>query len=319
MGVLKSRFHELLNLLPDIQTCDLRDSYLVELNELEDRLRAARTATLSQDAWASALVTIMMGISLSLMAMVSVHTSLAGLALALLAATMGFESTGNLVRYLGLSGNIVAAHDRVATLYDRPAAAVVPARDNVLGNYALDSRLRLRIDGPPGCGKTRLIETLIGLRDGPETVGAKAFALCPQDAAVVTGTIRDNLLMAFDEATLAATAKADLEANIYKALEDAALLVRIDTLPKGLDTWIGDGGLALSGGERKRLALARAYLRAAPVLILDEPTEGLDLATEALVVDRLEQRLQLNGQGLILVSHREAPRRLATEIYLLTS
>ncbi len=319
MGALKSRFHELLNLLPDIQTCDLRDSYLAELTVLEDRLRTAKTATVSQDALASAFVTVVMGLCLSLIAVTSVHTSLAGLALALLATTMGFESLGNLVRYLGLRDMITAAHDRVATLYDRPLAGAVPARNKILGAYTLDARLRLRIDGPSGCGKTRLIETFVGLREGADTVGAKAFALCPQEAAVVTGTIRDNLLMAFDEATLAATAKANLEANIHDALHDAVLSARVEALPRGLDTWIGDGGVALSGGERKRLALARAYLRDAAVLILDEPTEGLDLATEALVVDRLEGRLKRTGQGLILVSHREAPRRLATEVYLLMS
>ncbi len=319
MGALKARFHELLNLLPDIRTCDLRDNYLAELTVLEDRLRAAKTATLSRDALASSLVTVLMGLCLSWMAAVSVHGSLAGLALALLAATMGFESVGNLVRYLGQRSGIVAAQERVAGLYDPASATPAVAQDKLLGIYRLDSHLRLRIDGASGSGKTRLIETLIGLREGPVTVGVGGFALCPQDAAILTGTIRDNLLMAFDNATLATTPKADIEMRMHEALDDAALSVRVNALPKGLDTWIGDGGVALSGGERKRLALARACLRDASLLILDEPTEGLDLATEALVVDRLEQRLQRTGQGLILISHREAPRRLATEVYLVAS
>ena len=81
-------------------------------------------------------------------------------------------------------------------------------------------------------------------------------------------------------------------------------------LPQGLDSWIGEGGARLSGGERRRLSLARALLRPAPFLVLDEPTEGLDPAAEALVVGRLAARLERTGQGLILISHRPAPLRL---------
>lgn len=318
MGALKARFHELLNLLPDIQTCDLRDTCLAELTALEDRLRQAKTATVSKDALAAALVTVMTGVWLSLMAMVSLHASLAGLALALLAATMGFESLGVLLRYLGQRDAFITARQRVAALYDQPVAEPATTAGRLFGLYDLDASLRLRIDGPSGSGKTRLIETVIGLRDGADRMDGHLFALCPQDAAILTGTIRDNLLVAFDDATLAATPKTDVEARMHAALDDAALSARVMALPKGLDTWIGDGGVALSGGERKRLSLARAYLRDAEVLILDEPTEGLDLATEAVVVERLEQRLQRTGQGLILISHREAPRRLATGVYLLT-
>jgi ATP-binding cassette subfamily C protein CydC len=99
---------------------------------------------------------------------------------------------------------------------------------------------------------------------------------------------------------------------LWAALDDTALAERVRALPRSLDTWVGDGGVTLSGGERKRLALARALLRDAPVLVLDEPTEGLDLATEAHVVARL--RLRLKNRGLILISHREAPRALASQV-----
>ena len=316
MGALKARFHELLTLLPDIRMCDLGETCLGELRALEDGLRAAKTAIVAKEAVAASVVLVLTGLCLSAMAAVSVHASLAGLALALLAGTMGLESVANLVRYLGQTEATAVARKRVADLYDRPETVPATGPDRLF-DYDLDTRLRLRIDGPSGSGKTRLIETIIGLRDGPETIGWDRFALCPQDAAILTGTIRDNLLMAFSDAELTTLSQVDVAARIKAALEDAALAERIAAMPKGLDTWIGDGGLSLSGGERRRLALARAYLRDAPVLILDEPTEGLDLATEAVVVERLEKRLERTQQGLVLVSHRDGPRHLADRVYTL--
>jgi ATP-binding cassette subfamily C protein CydC len=77
---------------------------------------------------------------------------------------------------------------------------------------------------------------------------------------------------------------------------------------------LSDNGSGLSGGERRRLGLARAYLRPAPWLVLDEPTEGLDAACEARVIAGLRRRLTVSGQGLILISHRPAPRDLCDEV-----
>ncbi|MDO9249371.1 MAG: ATP-binding cassette domain-containing protein, partial [Phenylobacterium sp.] len=97
---------------------------------------------------------------------------------------------------------------------------------------------------------------------------------------------------------------------LWDALADAQLDARVRRMPHGLQTWIGDGGEVLSGGERRRLSLARALLRPAPWLLLDEPTEGLDVATEAALVAALDRRLTRTGQGLVVVSHRPAPLTL---------
>ncbi len=169
------------------------------------------------------------------------------------------------------------------------------------------------LTGPSGCGKTTLLEQLLRLRDvprgciklggveindlDPRSVRA-CFAFVPQDAALLAGTVRDNLLLAGPAVT---------EPAMWDALHDAALADRVHRLPDGLDTWIGDNGALLSGGERRRLALARAFLRDAPWLLLDEPTEGLEAAAELQVVRALAARLARRGQGALIVSHRAAP------------
>lgn len=318
VAALKGRFQELLTIMPDIRTADPQNRFDLGLVQLEDQLMAARSRTVSRDTVAQAWLLFMTGICLAGMALVSRHTALPGLALAMLAASQGFESLGVYIKALGQKHIQAQAQTRVAALYDMGGAS--PRKGLDLRNaffshgsrrFQLDGTLRLRIDGTSGAGKTRLIEGLIGLRDLAELSGvfdAGLFALAPQDAGILTGSVRHNL-------TMAGTGLND--ETLWAALDDAGLGARMRALPRRLDTWIGDGGITLSGGERKRLALARAYLRQAPVLILDEPTEGLDAATEALVVQRLEHRLTRTGQGLILISHREAPRRLATDILAL--
>jgi ATP-binding cassette subfamily C protein CydC len=125
----------------------------------------------------------------------------------------------------------------------------------------------------------------------------------PQDARLLTGTVADNLRLAAPTAD---------DAELWDALADAQLDARVRRLPLGLATWIGDGGEVLSGGERRRLSVARAYLRPVPWLLLDEPTEGLDRRTEAELVAALERRLTRTGQGVVIVSHRPAPLALCS-------
>jgi ATP-binding cassette subfamily C protein CydC len=124
------------------------------------------------------------------------------------------------------------------------------------------------------------------------------FAYAPQDAALLAGTVRDNLRLGAPDAP---------DTLLWTALRDAALDERVRALPNGLDAWIGEDGARLSGGERRRLSLARTLLRPAPWLLLDEPTEGLDPATEARVMHRLAIRLAASGQGALIISHRPLP------------
>ena len=165
-----------------------------------------------------------------------------------------------------------------------------------------------------------LVERLVGLREAcpgewqvgledlavvDAAAGRGLFAYAAQEVRLLDASVRDNLRLAAPDAP---------DPVLWAALEDAAMADRIRLAPEGLDLPIGPNGTKLSGGERRRLTLARAYLRNAPWLVLDEPTEGLDAATEACVLERLERRLAETGQGLILVSHRPAPVRLCRRV-----
>ena len=100
---------------------------------------------------------------------------------------------------------------------------------------------------------------------------------------------------------------------MWEVLQVVRLADRVRAMPGALDCFIGEGGGTLSGGEQKRLSLARALLAQRPWLIADEPSEGLDPATEAELVGRLDAWLARTGTGLILVSHRPAPRALCPQ------
>ena len=92
------------------------------------------------------------------------------------------------------------------------------------------------------------------------------------------------------------------DSDILEALDTARLLEFVRTLTDGLDTWIGEAGKMISGGQARRLAVARAVLQGNPVWILDEPTEGLDLDTERHMMRRIEAATQ--GKTVILATHR---------------
>lgn len=184
---------------------------------------------------------------------------------------------------------------------------------------------RLLIAGPSGSGKSRLLGTLIGLRsDAPEVIAVdgrdvrvlgldalrQQFAHAPQDASLIAGTVADNLRLARPGVT---------DEQMWSALDVVCLSETVRALPDGLNQWLGGDGARLSGGQRKRLALARALLAERPWLVLDEPSEGLDSATESELCRRLSQWLDATGTGLVLVSHREGLRSLADQILTLIS
>jgi ATP-binding cassette, subfamily C, bacterial CydD len=205
---------------------------------------------------------------------------------------------------------VTVAFDNARLTWD---ASRGPALDGLSFRVAAGETLVLA--GPSGAGKSSVIEILLGFvrPDGGRVTinGADITDLVPQALSRLTawigqrpvlfaGSIRDNILFARPEAT-------------QDEVAAAATAARLDAftagLPAGLSTLIGEGGYDLSGGQAQRIAIARAYLKNAPLLLLDEPTAHLDPATEQEVLDSL-RRLAL-GRTVILASHSSAAHAFA--------
>ena len=166
----------------------------------------------------------------------------------------------------------------------------------------------LAVVGPSGAGKSTLMAMLAGnllpsggtVRvEGTELSAAtqdevrSASALVAQTTWLFTGTIADNLRLAQPYAT---------PSQMWQALEVARLDKEVALMPEGLETQVGEAGLGLSGGQAQRLSLARAFLADRPVLLLDEPTSQVDLASEAAIVESLEKLAR--GRTVVTISHR---------------
>lgn len=180
--------------------------------------------------------------------------------------------------------------------------------------HALDLTLapgeRIAISGDSGSGKSTLSALLlrlwdpqagqlryagIDLRHVAQAQWYQRIAWLPQNAPVFAGSVRDNLLIG--------DATAD-DAALWQVLEQVRLGAWASA-NDGLDTWVGENGATLSAGQARRLALARALLRDAPILLLDEPTDGLDVDTaDALLRDTAAA---LGERSLAMITHDALP------------
>jgi ABC-type multidrug transport system fused ATPase/permease subunit len=188
-------------------------------------------------------------------------------------------------------------------------------------SFHVGSGEHLAIVGPSGSGKTTVANLLMrfldagsgeigvcGLRAGevPDDLIRAQIAYVGQTTFLFTGTLADNLRIANAGAT---------DAQLREALGYAQLTDFVAALPAGLDTEVGERGLAVSGGQAQRIAIARAFLKNAPVLLLDEPTSNVDAASEAALVEAID-RLR-RGRTVITIAHRLSTIRDADTIVVL--
>jgi ATP-binding cassette, subfamily B, bacterial len=184
--------------------------------------------------------------------------------------------------------------------------ANLPALRDV--SFEVSPGTRVGIAGPTGAGKTTLVSLLtrfydptagqilldgVDLRDYRLADLRNQFAIVLQDAVLFSASIAENIAYARPGAG---------EAEIVAAARAASAHDFIVNLPQGYQTPVGERGMRLSGGERQRIALARAFLKDAPILILDEPTSAVDVRTEALIMEAI--RRLMRGRTTFLIAHR---------------
>jgi ATP-binding cassette subfamily C protein CydC len=258
-----------------------------------------------------------------------------------------FEVVGGLPRAGAYLGHAIAAARRVLDAADAPVPVPDPAvastppassrlafeavsfswRDElspVFDGLTMDISpgARIAILGPSGSGKSTLAalalklaapqagRVFLGGTDIATLTAAKVrsrIGWLSQATHLFNDTIRANLLLARPDAN---------DATLWAALDAAHIGEVIRALPDGLETWVGESGARFSGGQGRRLALARALLSPAPVLILDEPCTGLDAETERAFLATLNEVAE--GRTVILIAHRLTGVERLDRIYRLS-
>lgn len=306
-----------------------------------ERLSAARlslatlTALAGFGVQALAAIALVGSLWLGLQAFASAQVEGPVLAGLLLAIAGSFEATSTIVRSVGKLTTAMAAAERLTAIADSPITIADPATpeplpshltldiDNISFNYPggppVLSHLSLSvapgdhvaITGASGGGKSSLLALLLRLAEpqsGRITLGGinlpalrqadvhASMALLSQDSPLFNDTIRANLLIARPAAD---------DGALWAALTAAGIEPFVRALPHGLDTLVGEGGRTVSTGQARRLCLARTLLSNAKILLLDEPTTGLDRTAEVAFFETLRQAA--TGRTVILVTHAAIP------------
>lgn len=318
-----------------------------ELDRLRER--AARPAALAAGLDVAAMALAVLGaILVGIPALVGGTLAPVELAVVVLTPLAAFEATSTLgaaavqlVRSAGAAERVMALLDAAAAPDLRTeevpetASPVLTARDLAVGwpggpvvatgvDLTVAPGRAIAVVGPSGIGKTTLLATLAGLlpaRDGAVDLAgvsvagatrrsvARHVTMTAEDAHIFATTVLENLRVARGDLT-------GEEAD--HLLRRCGLASWLDALPQGLDTMLGADGATVSGGERRRILLARALASPAPLLLIDEPAEHLDQATaERIMKDLLDLPRREPGRGVVVVTHHLAALGAADEVVLL--
>jgi ATP-binding cassette subfamily B protein len=199
--------------------------------------------------------------------------------------------------------------------------ASTPAVENL--SFQVKRGETIAFVGPSGSGKSTLVKLLVGLytptsgniyyddvhsRDIRYNRMRRQLGFVTQENLLFSGTIRENMLFVKPDAT---------DKEILSAMDKASSLGIIQRTEKGLDTVLGEGGKKISGGEKQRLAIARALLRNPRILIFDEATSALDSITEEAITHTVKRIAEEDQQIMIMIAHRLSTINHADRIYVL--
>ncbi|GLR09863.1 cysteine/glutathione ABC transporter ATP-binding protein/permease CydC [Mixta theicola] len=309
-----------------------------QLDAVEQRWQQAQRRQASLTGLSQALLLLISGATVTLLLWLSAGgvgdwpqpgALIALLVFCSLAAFEALAPVGTAFQHLG---QVFASAERISQLIDQTPAVQFPAKQSddipAPGTLALKQvtfsypdtvspalqRLTLKVNngetiallGPTGCGKSTLLQLLtrawdpqqgeiwlqgIPLGQWSEPALRAAISVVSQRVDLFNQTLRDNLLLAAPGSSNEALSAVLAQVGLEKLLDGA-----------GLNAWLGEGGRQLSGGELRRLAIARALLHNGPIMLLDEPTEGLDAETEQHILALLAQVTA--NKTVIIVTHR---------------
>lgn len=332
--------------LPELLLANQAQRYVAHVAKSDAQLIGLQRKMAHIQGVTSGLYVLLLGMTLLLLAMVSVHYahqhvfSGAMIALMLLGVMGAFEAIMPLPRAFQYLSETKASAQRLMAVQDEKPAVfftsvtLTPPHDasiclqrvsfgyqpapmqHLFKNVTLSipHRQKLGIVGATGSGKSTLLHLIarsfnvdagvikIGGVDltGLSEVDLRAqITMITQRIHIFNGTLRENLCIAQPEAS---------DDALLQALAAVQLSDYVVELKQGLDTWLGEAGVKLSGGQARRVALARAILHNAPIWLLDEPTEGLDFETETALLSVL--KTLIHDKTVVMVSHREAPLQL---------
>jgi ATP-binding cassette subfamily C protein CydC len=341
-GRLSAQVVDVLRAAPELLAFGRTDEALAELEETDRELTTIARRRAWATGASGAIVTVCLGAAVTgvlALGVAAVRAHQMGdvmLAVLPLAAIGAFETVPAVATAAVRATDVVAAGRRILAISSIPVAVEDPGEPAPLPTgvpeiavrdarlryapdlpWALDgmdldvaSGTRVGLVGASGAGKSSLVHAMLRfwpLQEGSAFLGGvalddlaqrdvrRAIALVDQDAHVFAGTIRQNVALGRPAAT---------DTEIAAALARAHLGEWISSLPDGLDTPVGEDGAQVSGGQRRRIALARAMLVDAPVLVLDEPTAGLDQESGARLVADVVHDARARGTSLLLVTHR---------------
>jgi ATP-binding cassette, subfamily C, bacterial CydC len=351
-AALSSEILQVVEAAPEIAAYGLTSDHVARVRDADRRLVAAARSDAAVSAANGAATVALAGLAAAAMLVVcvpAVHEGrldgvvLAALALLALAAVESLAPLPEAARRLSailtaarrveeVTGATPPVRDPRTPIPVGPAPALRLEGARVAGDpggppvldgvdLRLDPGARVAVVGASGAGKTTIAEVLVRFREldgGRATCDGtdlrrvaqddlrRRVRLCAQDAHLFTGTVRDNLLIGRPDAS---------DGDMRAALAVVGLDGWLASLPRGLDTPVGEAGAEVSGGERSRIALARTLLSDAPVLVLDEPTAHLDATSARDLVGRVLAATA--GRSVLLITHSPVGLDAVDEVVVL--